>query len=67
MADDGDKTVQPNRYEDDLELLALAAATERVAEAIGDAAIRARLHVIANEVRGMARHGGGSRECPLVC
>jgi len=49
--------VQPNRDEVDLELLALAAATDRVAEAVGDAAIRARLKVIADEVRGMARRG----------
>ena len=56
--------MQPNRDEDDLELLALAAATDRVAEGVGDAAIRARLHVIADEVRGMARRGRDSRGDP---
>lgn len=52
--------MQPNQDEDDLELLALADATDRVAEAVNDAAIRARLRAIANEMRAMARHGGGS-------
>jgi hypothetical protein len=56
--------VQPNRDEDDLELLALATATDRVAEGVSDAAIRARLHVIAAEVRGMARRGRDSRGDP---
>jgi hypothetical protein len=52
--------VQPNRDQDELELLALAEATDRVAAAIGDATIKARLHMIANEVRAMVRRGGGS-------
>jgi hypothetical protein len=52
--------VQPNQDEDDLELLALADATDRVADGINDAAIAARLRAIADEMRAMARHGGGS-------
>ncbi len=50
--------MQPNQDEDDLELLALADATDRVAEAVSDTAIKARLHAIADEMRAMARHGG---------
>ncbi|HEY2616340.1 MAG TPA: hypothetical protein VGI78_03280 [Acetobacteraceae bacterium] len=53
-------TVQPNQDDDDLELLALADATDRVAEAVNDAVIRARLRAIADEIRAMARHGGCS-------
>ena len=52
--------VQPNHDDDDLELLALADATDRVAEAMSDPAIRARLHTIAEEMRAIARQGGGS-------
>jgi hypothetical protein len=49
--------VQPNEDEADPELLALAAMTERVAAAIGDAAIKDRLQMIAGEVRAMALRG----------
>ena len=58
--------MQPNQDEDDLELLALADATDRVAEVVNDAALRARLHAIANEMRAMARHGGGSFGGPEI-
>ena len=50
--------------EQDLELLALAEATERVAETTTDRLIAARLHTIAYEVRSMARCGGG---LPVMC
>ena len=52
--------MQPNHDDDDLELLELADATDRVAEAVNDPVTKARLHAIANEMRAMARHGGGS-------
>ena len=59
--------MQPNQDDDDLELLALADATDRVAEAMNDPAIKARLHRIADEMRAMARHGGGSYTGPEMC
>jgi hypothetical protein len=50
--------------EQDLELLVLAEATERVAETTTDRLIAARLHTIASEVRSMARCGG---DPPVMC
>ena len=50
--------MQPNRDRDDVELLALADATERVAASVAEAAIQARLREIANEVRMLARRDG---------
>jgi hypothetical protein len=49
--------VQPNPDKGDPELFALANATDQVAERVGDPAIKARLHAIANEVRALARGG----------
>jgi hypothetical protein len=49
--------VQPNSDRADTELLALAEATDRVADVVADPAIEARLRVIAGEVRAMARGG----------
>lgn len=56
--------MQPNQADDDLELLALADATDRVAEAVCDAVIRARLQGIADEIRAWGRHGGGGSGGP---
>jgi hypothetical protein len=47
--------VQPYQDGDDLELLALADATDRVAEGMNDTAIETRLRAIADEMRAMAR------------
>lgn len=52
--------MQPNLNEGDSELLALAEATDRVANAVGDQAIATRLRVIAGEVRTMARRSRSS-------
>jgi hypothetical protein len=49
----------PQQSDDDLEVLALADATDRVAEAMSDPAVRARLHRMAEEMRAIARHGRG--------
>jgi hypothetical protein len=57
----------PQQSDDDLEVLALADATDRVAEAMSDPAVRARLHRMAEEMRAIARHGGGSYVGPEMC
>ena len=49
--------MQPNPDRADAALLALAEATDRVADAVADPAIEARLRAIAGEVRAMARGG----------
>ena len=49
--------MQPDQYENDFELLDLAEATDRTADAVTDATFSARIHEMATEVRGMAHRG----------
>ena len=49
--------MRPNSDRADTEPLALAEATDRVADAVADPAIEARLRAIVGEVRAVARGG----------